>query len=156
MIPNDVQTVLQSILPSIVNPTNLGSTNETQTQPISNPNNNIIMLYEDLGSSQSGLSLTDIHEVSRLMLNEKTDENEEQKICSICQQPIEWDTIIRKMNTCDHEYHVTCIDQWLVENTTCPTCRRELNPNGNANSPRQAPEPTVSSYQFRVPVRNSS
>jgi len=157
ILPMEVQNVLQTILPNLgTTPQNVGNNESPVQTPTNNPNNSIIMLYEDLGAQQaSGLTLTDIHEISQLLLNEKTEENEEVKICSICQQNIEWDTIIRRINTCEHEYHVNCIDQWLVDHTSCPTCRRELGP-GIPEGTSRTNEQNVSSYQFRVPLRNSS
>ena len=81
------------------------------TNSLQNPNNSIIMVYEDI-TQQQGLNLTEIHQVSELMLNEKSSEEEEEsKICSICQQNLEWDIIVRKLNECNHEDHVNCIDR---------------------------------------------
>lgn len=165
MIPNEVQTVLQSILPTLIpssqnnnniTPTLQNNQSNNTTNSLQNPNNSIIMLYEDLTQQQQqGLSLTEIHQVSELMLNESSsDEEEEPKICSICQQNLEWDIIIRKINECNHEYHVNCIDRWLVEHTNCPTCRRELvvtNRTEGNNLQRTFSQNGLSSYQFRIP-----
>lgn len=158
MVPPELQSILQSILPGLVNTPPSGTNNSnTQTEAVINPpNNGIIMVYEDISAQQSlGLDLTEIHQVSHLLLNEKEDETEETKTCSICQQTIEWDSIIRRINVCNHEYHVNCIDQWLVDHNTCPTCRRVLTPNHeNSNTTEERNSP-VSSYQFRIPLRNN-
>lgn len=29
-------------------------------------------------------------------------------------------------NTVNHKFHVSCIDPWLKDNTTCPTCRAQV------------------------------
>jgi ATP-dependent protease Clp ATPase subunit len=166
IIPNEVQSVLQSILPSLVPSTQTNNNNITPslsnnqsnniTNSLQNPNNGIIMVYEDL-TQQQGLSLTEIHQVSELMLNEISSEEEEPKICSICQQNLEWDIIIRKINECNHEYHVNCIDRWLVDHTNCPTCRRELvvSTSDNNNLQRTFSQTGLSSYQFRIPRNNT-
>lgn len=167
-VSSDLQSILQTLIPNLSNVTN--NTRQREATTTTQPNNGgIIMVYEDLSAQQStGLSLTDIHEVSHLLLNEKEDETEEQKTCSICQQPIEWDSIIRRINICNHVYHVNCIDQWLVENNTCPTCRRILRPNNEESGEEENNESgsdsresrgmgsPVSSFQLRIPVRNNN
>ena len=163
MIPNEVQSVLQSILPSLIpssqsnnniTPSLANNQSNNTTNSVQNPNNSIIMVYEDL-TQQQGLSLTEIHQVSELMLNESSSEEEEPKICSICQQNLEWDIIIRKINECNHEYHVNCIDRWLVDHTNCPTCRRELVATEGSNLQRTFSQTGLSSYQFRIPRNNT-
>lgn len=45
--------------------------------------------------------------------------------CTICLSDI--DEISRVTTTlCGHTFHTDCIDQWLVDNNTCPFCRTEL------------------------------
>ena len=53
--------------------------------------------------------------------------------CSICQNTIEPNTILRKINNCSHYFHINCIDNWLKDHTTCPICRQPIN-NANANT----------------------
>jgi len=36
---------------------------------------------------------------------------------------------MRKLPACEHSFHINCIDRWLANNTTCPLCRMELDPN---------------------------
>lgn len=152
LIPSEIQSVLQTIIPNLNAPVTTRAVENNNNTPA----NSIIMVYEDLTSQQqsSGLNLTEIHQVSHLVLNEKEEENEELKTCSICQQSIDWDVIIRKINICNHEYHVNCIDQWLVDHNTCPTCRRELNSSSTTESTNS--ELPNSSYQFRIPTTRNS
>jgi hypothetical protein len=157
-IPNEVQSILQSILPSLIPSSqsnnnitpSLSNNHSNTTNQLQNPNNSIVMVYEDL-TQQQGLSLTEIHQVSELVLNESSSDEEEPKICSICQQNLEWNIIIRKINGCNHEYHVNCIDRWLVDHSNCPTCRRELILQDNNNLQRSFSQNGLSSYQFRIP-----
>lgn len=44
--------------------------------------------------------------------------------CSICLDDIETDNI--KKLACNHCFHIDCIDQWLLRETTCPMCRIEV------------------------------
>ena len=49
----------------------------------------------------------------------------EENICSICQDKIEQDNIIRQLN-CSHFFHKDCIDKYLLEYSyKCPVCRQE-------------------------------
>ncbi|ORZ26144.1 hypothetical protein BCR42DRAFT_401666 [Absidia repens] len=42
--------------------------------------------------------------------------------CTICQEPFGASVEIIQM-PCQHEYHSTCLSQWLYVNATCPICR---------------------------------
>jgi hypothetical protein len=45
--------------------------------------------------------------------------------CSICQDELSKDNIIRQLN-CNHIYHKECIDKYLLEySNKCPVCRTE-------------------------------
>lgn len=45
--------------------------------------------------------------------------------CSICMCNINSDNIITE---CNHNYHKSCLDDWLVKNDGCPYCRKNLKP----------------------------
>jgi hypothetical protein len=46
-----------------------------------------------------------------------------QQICPICRENFEENARISVLN-CHHQYHTTCISEWLTtRNSTCPTCR---------------------------------
>jgi hypothetical protein len=44
--------------------------------------------------------------------------------CSICMSEIEDDII--GILKCDHYFHITCIDPWLLTHDSCPNCRYQL------------------------------
>jgi len=46
--------------------------------------------------------------------------------CVICLENYEKKTITRKL-ICNHTFHITCIETWLSNATTCPICRFDLN-----------------------------
>lgn len=48
--------------------------------------------------------------------------------CVICLENYEKKTITRKL-ICNHAFHITCIETWLSNATTCPICRFDLNVN---------------------------
>jgi hypothetical protein len=46
-------------------------------------------------------------------------------VCGICfAQPRSRDEM--RETICFHMYHITCLSQWLMSHTTCPTCRYQL------------------------------
>jgi len=49
-----------------------------------------------------------------------------QVICVICQEKIEIDEWYKKVPKCDHCFHASCIDRWLLMRATCPVCREEV------------------------------
>ncbi len=54
--------------------------------------------------------------------------------CAICMQDYQFGDELRVL-PCKHEFHVGCVDQWLVLKKTCPFCRRDV------TNPDAAPEP---------------
>ena len=81
---------------------------------------NIILYVDDEVEQNRGLSISEINNNSTI----ETIVDSNETICSICRQPIL--NICRKLNNCSHSFHVGCIDEWLVDNNTCPICRAEI------------------------------
>ncbi|KAL5816782.1 hypothetical protein ACOSQ3_025160 [Xanthoceras sorbifolium] len=50
--------------------------------------------------------------------------------CSICLCEYQPKEILRTILVCNHYFHITCIDEWLRLNATCPVCRNT--PEGSA------------------------
>jgi len=48
----------------------------------------------------------------------------EEEKCAICMMDFEDQIEVRKL-PCSHFYHPQCIDIWLVNNSTCPVCKRD-------------------------------
>ncbi|XP_062178970.1 RING-H2 finger protein ATL74-like [Phragmites australis] len=46
--------------------------------------------------------------------------------CAICLSDFSDGERIRVLPVCGHQFHVVCIDRWLVSHCSCPTCRRRL------------------------------
>lgn len=60
---------------------------------------------------------------------------EEEECCAICLLEYQEGDKIRVF-PCDHEFHKDCIDSWLENSSSCPTCRHSLheNPPSTASS----------------------
>ena len=54
-------------------------------------------------------------------------------VCSVCQDNIQRNENIRKINHCSHFFHKNCIDLWFQQNVRCPVCRYDI---------RDRPSPT--------------
>ena len=53
-------------------------------------------------------------------------EESESLNCSICQDSINNNDIIRCIKLCNHKFHINCIDKWFEKNTKCPICRIDI------------------------------
>lgn len=120
------------------NPATNPATTTTGTQSF----NDLVFYFED--DLSDGLTLGEMNEYTTLMqLSNEEVENETQ--CSICQLNIEGNTICRKLNSCSHYFHVSCIDRWLQEHNSCPTCRVEIRPPTTQQS-------TTHSQRIQIPL----
>lgn len=59
--------------------------------------------------------------VSKLPIRE-IEEDEILKDCTICLDEMGPGVIVKTLQ-CNHEYHVKCIDPWLLAHATCPLCK---------------------------------
>ena len=51
----------------------------------------------------------------------KEEDNPDEDVCPICLEEIAEDEM--EVLGCDHEYHKTCISEWMRRNPVCPECR---------------------------------
>eukprot|EP01083_Nonionella_stella_P072025 193916_1 len=47
------------------------------------------------------------------------------KQCAVCCDKIKSGEVVRTL-PCLHQYHCKCVDKWLAEHGTCPTCRHRI------------------------------
>jgi hypothetical protein len=73
-----------------------------------------------------GLQMQELNQYTELFVNEDT--TTEAAICSICRNNFVENEICRKITNCNHYFHQTCVDSWLVRNQTCPMCRNLVIP----------------------------
>ncbi|CAI5479806.1 unnamed protein product [Closterium sp. Yama58-4] len=46
--------------------------------------------------------------------------------CTVCLCDFREGELLRYLLPCEHRFHVSCIDHWLADKTTCPVCRVDL------------------------------
>jgi hypothetical protein len=65
---------------------------------------------------------------------------QQEDICAICQDEIEVNQEMRRINHCGHYFHQDCIDTWFRGNVHCPTCRHDIREtNSEAEGTRSPP-----------------
>ncbi|DBA05059.1 TPA: hypothetical protein N0F65_000747 [Lagenidium giganteum] len=57
----------------------------------------------------------------------------EERMCCICLNEYEPLQDLRFL-PCNHHFHKSCVDSWLVVSATCPTCRKSINDRGSTSS----------------------
>ncbi|GLE07980.1 hypothetical protein PINS_up018848 [Pythium insidiosum] len=55
--------------------------------------------------------------------------------CSICLNEFELSQELRVL-PCVHHFHIECVDEWLLVNATCPTCRKPIDDGASAPETR--------------------
>jgi len=60
--------------------------------------------------------------------------------CTICQDDMSVGNMIRTLNTCQHTFHISCIDTWLTYNVRCPVCRHDIRETGGGASEQKRGE----------------
>lgn len=75
--------------------------------------------------------------------------------CSICQLSFNDTDITRMLNNCKHVFHLTCIDTWLSEHNTCPSCRHNLTNDLTSNILVQTQNSNTTVINSATPVINS-
>jgi hypothetical protein len=128
---NLLQGLLQSLRRGAVDMVNTGVSTDDDMQ--------IYVGYETLipnASSTStsatpapvvvGLQMQELNQYTELFVNEDT--TTDATICSICRSNFVENEICRKITNCNHYFHQTCVDSWLVRNQTCPMCRNLVIP----------------------------
>lgn len=68
----------------------------------------------------TGLSIEKLRSVSKINIELDS------FFCPICQDNTTNTKAISRTLACHHTFHITCIETWLSNNTTCPMCRLDL------------------------------
>lgn len=55
--------------------------------------------------------------------------------CSICQDHMRQGELVRTLRVCEHKFHTSCIDNWLLNDSViCPVCRHDIREPARARS----------------------
>ncbi|KAK1261834.1 NEP1-interacting protein 1 [Acorus gramineus] len=75
-----------------------------------------------------GLSKESVEKIQKITITAKNnmDASGEEICCSVCLQDFQIGEVARCLPQCQHLYHLSCIDGWLIRHGTCPMCRRDL------------------------------
>jgi hypothetical protein len=77
-------------------------------------------------------------------------------ICAICQDMIELNQEVRKLNHCNHCFHSECIDTWFQTNVMCPTCRHDIREVTNTTNNRNNNPPPVPDNYRRMNINENN
>ena len=59
---------------------------------------------------------------TQITLEEDLEDN-----CPVCQDSMRQGELIRKLNACNHIFHMSCVDNWFLNDSVlCPTCRHDI------------------------------
>ena len=81
----------------------------------------LLALSEQLGTVAKGFSKEDIQSIPFFDITNDI----KGKSCPICYELFRSGEKAKKMS-CNHEYHVDCIDPWLEQEKNCPVCKQEI------------------------------
>ena len=148
----EVQELVQHLLNSSRGQTSSETTTEETEEDVSPQNTSSgtsteeILYFDSIPASN--MTLSQVNRETTLDVNT----SEEEITCVICHNVIERNSIFRKINQCGHSFHVQCIDEWLNNHSTCPTCRVDLlenQPPSVSRNGRRTSTLTFPLYSFR-------
>ena len=150
---NQEQNYIQPSLFSYFNTRNPRRTEQIEIS-LSNPGTNLFdTLFPGLNRRPENLqnhrTINHNTELSVYFKEEPDDNEDNEDICAICQEIIENNSIIRKIKTCNHFFHSACLDTWLEDHVTCPSCRQDITENTN-NENQNENEESISSNQETI------
>jgi len=80
------------------------------------------------------------NEVIQRASTERTLEDDSEEFCAICQDEMHVGEMVRRLTVCQHEFHRSCIDNWLLNRSVrCPTCRFDVRETGRTSSAVRSP-----------------
>lgn len=104
-------TINQSNINSNNNTINTNTNNNTNSTININSNNNT----NQINNTINGLTVKQLLSVSIIKTTDQS------FFCPICYD--DNNSCYFRSLICNHDFHVTCIDEWLANNNTCPICR---------------------------------
>lgn len=78
--------------------------------------------YSENSPQLNGLSSQDIASLPSSTLQTTPHDD----ICSICVDSFAAGDCVRRLNSCGHTFHQSCIDLWLLRQADCPLCKQTV------------------------------
>lgn len=92
-------------------------------------------------------------EIIEARSTQQTLEEDTEDICAICQDTMREGELVRKITVCSHQFHRSCIDNWLLNSSVlCPTCRHDIREPARAASSRNTPVLTATATPTPIPA----
>lgn len=107
---------------------------------------NVADLDRTIERSRCGLDPFAVAAIPTMDYSSEAFHSKDDAQCSICLGEYSDKEILRIMPTCQHNFHLECIDVWLQKQTTCPICRVSLKDQPGAKptaSPLRTPLPQI-------------
>ena len=88
---------------------------------------NSILLGKTASESRTKARIATLKSKGRYLVHLRDEANhvENQKMCTICQQPFE----VGVLTSCGHSFCVECLRLWWTSHKNCPTCKKHLTRN---------------------------
>ncbi|KAI3782987.1 hypothetical protein L2E82_13048 [Cichorium intybus] len=102
----------------------------------------------------TGLDESLIRQIPICQYSKRDSENKRLHKCVVCLNEFQDYDTLRVLPSCNHGFHLQCIDTWLRDNLNCPICR--LNISGTARCPTDTIGPTSSPQDPESSPTNSS
>merc|ERR1719221_1546443 len=102
-----------------------------------------------VNNSLEGLKPDQINQLAETVASEMS--LGEEKECSICLSEICPGDVVRRLDSCGHTFHRSCIDLWLLRRADCPLCKCGVSCDGKTSEPAHA---VASAGQESAPVHH--
>ena len=99
-----------------------------------------------------GCNLNTLRQATSIQSYNSLFNQDNERLCSICQSNYINQQIIRKINHCEHFYHMNCLDEWFENNVKCPECQYDL----RESIPRNETEPNIYTFLLNNTIPNST
>ena len=86
--------------------------------------NETMETLSNLDNNSENLKIDDLLDKTTLNLRSEIDNDDEK--CHICNENYIPNSICRKINGCQHFFHSCCIDKWFSTNNKCPICNQTV------------------------------
>ena len=87
-------------------------------------------ILEQLQNNQTGMNRNSIDRIKKIKFEKKNNIEGEEEQCPICITEYEDKEVLRELS-CKHLFHPECIDTWLVQNSSCPICKKDISRQSN-------------------------